>query len=206
MANKRKIEEEIETEGEQPEEQEFVVDVNIGEEPVNEESSSEEAVDERFFGDEEFVGAGGTNRTRTPVLELTGAGDGTSELEEEMQNTPRPANAINAAEEERKEFSYVKNAPEYSGTDYSRAVYDLMESEGVNLSTDRQRDITGMGMHRQPLVEEQRDVNLRRWQAENVWAGETGGGRGGDAEERVRDYQVQGKHELKRKDKLPFQE
>ena len=175
------------------------------------EESIEEATEESdtdFFEDE--LGSGGFshsssvgfNRTSAPVLESTNSDQQFSELEDQMQSIPK---SMGAGGEQDENFSYVKNAPDYSGSNYSRAVYDVMAGEGMNMNVDRQRDITAATtMHRQPIIEEQREMNLRRWQAENVWSGEGGSERGAPGTER--DYQVSGKHELRRKDRLPFQE
>lgn len=173
---------------------------------IEEETAEENEGD--FFEDElggdgfSSPGSVGFNRTSAPVLESTNSDQQFSELEDQMQNIPK---SMSAGGEQNEKFSYIKNAPDYSGSDYSRAVYDVMAGEGMNMNVDRQRDITAATtMHRQPIIEEQREMNLRRWQAENVWSGEGGSERRAPGTER--DYQVSGKHELRRKDKLPFQE
>jgi len=172
-----------------------------GDADANADAADESGLEEEFesspwTGGEDFSGfEQNFSRTGAPVLmsENSGGEESVEPLESQMNKVP------SAKVAEGENVTYVKNAPEYEGSDYSRAVYEVMEQQGRNVRTDNQMDITAMRfMHRSPSIKQQQDINLGVWQRENI---------GGDRlSNRERDYQIAGRQERKSKDKLPFQQ
>lgn len=176
------------------------------EEVQQEESESQEDFFESSEGfSDDFIPMN-FNRAN-PILDINtsiGSGTDAETLEAQMQNLPSSKN-----DETEQPVSYVKNAPDYEGSDYVRGVYEAMQQGGRELKTDREIDITrGFMLHRQSVLEPHEDINIRAWRRETQEVPElvARGSRQEDFEQAERSYQVLGKKEKKERSKLPFQE
>jgi len=160
---------------------------------------SQESRDERFIPvSRQFQG-----EFKSPVLEF---GNSNANLETDVQDAPKTTQLARDNSGEVKEVVYVQNAPKYS-SDYNMRSYDNFEDDFDNnaVRRDVQMDITqGRLMHRAPVLEPNQDINLRTWQRENVFnRQETGDSWQGSSE---REYQILGKKDKKRDDKLHFKQ
>ncbi len=166
---------------------------------------SEEGREEREQeGEETFIQdrTGGFSRvepsSRAPVLQAETSEEPVENLEQFAGTIPSAAGK--AEEKAGERITYVKNLPDYAGTTYSsQAIYSAAAEEGMELRGDAERDVArGMTMHRQPTIEEIREINLGAWQREQL------GSRGITmAEESEREYQLAVRKEKKQKSQIP---
>ena len=174
----------------------------IVEKSTKEEKREEQDNDfqEQFFSSSRASRGFSSENIRAPVLEATEQEQDTR-LETQVRNTPA---APSSSSENVQEQIYAVSPPKYSAADYTARSYQLQDfDDGGNMKVDKQVDVTGGRlMHRTPVFEERRAININAWESEHPFRRT----HDGMARTNKEDYQVLDKKERREKTKLPFQE